>query len=126
MPFTLVTFAAILPGTHTFEGNLIFPEMSFTYNDQQPKLFIENIKGIKELENEGIQTLTFTGNFQSESLPQLNQLNSLQIQLTDEKSKLIITPANPDVTSEINLDKLRIQPQTKVAGLNLDFSKREK
>ncbi|MBD2254022.1 hypothetical protein [Nostoc parmelioides] len=123
--FSFVTLAAILPGTHIFEGNLIFQEMSFTYNGELPKLFIGNIKYIKELENQGIQTLTFTGNFQSQSLPQLNQLNSLQIQLTDRESKLIITPANADVTSEITLEELRIQPQTKVTGLNYDFYRQQ-
>ncbi|WP_414756729.1 hypothetical protein [Anabaena sp. CCY 9910] len=123
--FTFVTLAAILPGTHIFEGNLIFQEMSFTYNGELPKLFIGNIKYIKELENQGIQTLNFTGNFQSQSLPQLNQLNSLQIQLTDRESKLILTPANTDVTSEINLEELRLQPQTKVTGLNYDFYRQQ-
>jgi hypothetical protein len=58
-------------------------------------------------------------------LPQINQLNSLQIQLTDRESKLIITPANPEVTSEINLDELRLQPQTKIAGLNYDFYRQQ-
>ncbi|MFM6022780.1 MAG: hypothetical protein ACKPER_07635, partial [Dolichospermum sp.] len=28
----IITIAAIVPGIHTFEGNLIFQEMSFTYN----------------------------------------------------------------------------------------------
>ncbi|MBD6619275.1 hypothetical protein FNW02_26470 [Komarekiella sp. 'clone 1'] len=118
---TIVTFAAILPGTHTFEGNIISQKMSFIYNGQQPKRFIENIRSIKELENEGIQTLTFTGNFQSESLPQLNQLNSLKIKLKERESKWIIAPANPDGTSEIDLNELRLQPNTKVAGINYDF-----
>ncbi|MFM2063442.1 MAG: hypothetical protein RLZZ507_3112 [Cyanobacteriota bacterium] len=123
--FCLVTIAAIAPGTHTFEGNVIFKEMSFTYNEQQPKLFISNIKGIKELENEGIQTLTFTGSFQSQSLPEINKLNSLQIQLTDRESKFILTPANPDIESEINLEELRLQPQTRVAKLNYDFYRQQ-
>ncbi|MBW4687862.1 MAG: hypothetical protein KME40_22850 [Komarekiella atlantica HA4396-MV6] len=118
---TIVTFAAILPSTHTFEGNIISQKMSFIYNGQQPKRFIENIRGIKELENEGIQTLTFTGNFQSESLPQLNQLNSLKIKLKERESKWIIAPANPNGTSEIDLNELRLQPNTKVARINYDF-----
>jgi len=56
------------------------------YSGQQPKRFIENIRSIKELESEGIQTLTFTGKFQSE-LPQLNQSNSLTIKLKGRESK---------------------------------------
>ena len=117
----IITIAAIVPGTHIFEGNLIFKEMSFTYDDNQPKLFIGNIKNIKELETEGKQTLTFTGSFQSQSLPEIDKLNSLEIQLTDRESKIIITPANSSTESEINLKELRLQPQTRIAKLNYDF-----
>ncbi len=85
----IITIGAIVPGSHIFEGNLIFKEMSFTYDDNQPKLFIGNIKNIKELETEGKQTLTFTGSFQSQSLPEIDKLNSLEIQLTDRESKII-------------------------------------
>lgn len=114
------TIAAIAPGTHTFEGNIISQEMSFIYNGQQPKRFIENIRSIKELESEGIQTLTFTGKFQSE-LPQLNQSNSLTIKLKGRESKWIIASANLEGTSEIELNELRLQPNTKVTELNYDF-----
>ncbi|QHG19428.1 hypothetical protein [Nostoc sp. ATCC 53789] len=117
---TIGTIAAIAPGTHTFEGNIISQEMSFVYNGQQPKRFIENIRGIKELESEGIQTLTFTGKFQSE-LPQVNQLKSLTIQLKDRESKWIIAPVNLEGTSKIDLNELRLQPNTKVTELNYDF-----
>ncbi|MCC5654240.1 hypothetical protein LC609_31585 [Nostoc sp. XA013] len=96
---TLVTLAAIAPGTHTFEGNIISQEMSFIYNGQQPKRFIENISGIKQLESEGIQILTFTGKFESE-FSQLNQSKSLKIQLKDRESKWIIAAANSEGTSE--------------------------
>ncbi|MCC5607589.1 hypothetical protein LC612_12530 [Nostoc sp. CHAB 5834] len=118
---TLVTFAAIVPGTHTFEGNIISKEMTFTYNGEVSKLFIQDIRGIKELENEGRQTLTFTGNFQSETWSEINQLDSLKIQLKDSESRWIIAPANLQATSDINLDELRVQPNTKVAGLSYDF-----
>ncbi len=118
---SVVTISAILPGTHVFEGNLIFKEMSFTYNGQQSKSFLEQINSINKLEIEGIQTLSFTGDFQSQSLEQLNQLNSLNIQLTERESRLIIAPANPKVASKIDLDELRLQPNIKVTGLNYDF-----
>ncbi|MEH2026038.1 hypothetical protein [Nostoc sp.] len=118
---TIVTFAAIVPATHTFEGNIISQEMSFIYNGQQAKLFLQDIRGIKKLENEGRQTLTFTGKFESETWPELNQLDSLKIQLQDSESRWIIAPANLQTTSEINLDELRLQPNTKVAGLSYDF-----
>ncbi|MBE9007325.1 hypothetical protein IQ259_20200 [Fortiea sp. LEGE XX443] len=122
---SVFTFAAILPGNHIFEGNIIAQEITFTYNGQQPKLFIQNIRGIKQIENEGIQTLTFTGNFQSQSLPQLNNLDSLKIQLKDRKSRWIITPANPNVTSTIALNNLRLEPETKVNGLSYDFQRQQ-
>jgi hypothetical protein len=118
---TLVTMAAIVPGTHIFEGNIIAEEMTFTYNGEVSKLFLQDISSIKELENEGRQTLTFTGNFQSETWPEINQLDSLKIQLKDSDSRWIIAPASLQATSEINLDELRLQPNTKVAGLSYDF-----
>ena len=121
----IITIGAIVPGTHIFEGNLIFKEMSFTYNDNQPKLFIGNIKNIKELETEGKQKLTFTGSFQSESLPEINKKNSLEIQLTDRESKIIITPASSKTESEINLKELRLQPQTRIDKLNYDFYRQQ-
>jgi hypothetical protein len=99
--------------------------MSFTYNDNQPKLFIGNIKNIKELETEGKQKLTFTGSFQSESLPEINKKNSLEIQLTDRESKIIITPASSKTESEINLKELRLQPQTRIDKLNYDFYRQQ-
>ncbi len=122
--FSLITFSAIFPSNHNFEGSLIVQEMSFTYNANEPKRFLETIRGISKLESEGIQTLTFTGKFQSESLPQLNQLNFLKVELTNPKSKLIIAPKNPKL-SEIDLNSLLLQPNTKVTKLNYDFYRQE-
>ena len=119
--FGAMIFAAILPSAHIFEGNLIVEEMSFTYNGQEPKLFLQSIRQITNLESEGIQTLTFTGKLKSESLPQLNKLNTLKIELNDSKSKLIIAQANSKAPSEIDLSELRLQPNTTVAGLSYDY-----
>ena len=118
----IITSAAIAPGNHTFEGNLIFQEMSFTYNEPQPKVFLRNIKNIQELEKEGIQTLTFTGSFESQ-LPEINKSNSLEIQLPEEKSKIIISPANSQTESDIKLEKLQLQPQTRITKLHYDFER---
>ncbi|MFM6282665.1 MAG: hypothetical protein ACKN9K_30220, partial [Dolichospermum sp.] len=92
-------------------------------NEPQPKVFLRNIKNIQELENEGIQTLTFTGSFESQSLPEINKFNSLEIQLLEEKSKIIISPANSQTKSEITLEKLQLQPQTRITKLNYDFER---
>ncbi|ALF53479.1 hypothetical protein ACX27_12540 [Nostoc piscinale CENA21] len=122
---SIITSAAILPGNHIFEGNLIAQEINFTYNGQQPKVFIQNIRNIKELENEGIQTLTFTGSFQSQNLPAINNLDSVKIQLKDSDSRWIITPVNPKATSTIELTKLRLEPGTKINELNYDFQRQQ-
>ncbi|WGV27871.1 hypothetical protein [Halotia branconii] len=116
-----ISVVALLPGTHIFEGNLVVEEMSFTYNGQQPKLFLQSIRQIKSLETEGIQTLTLTGKFESQAFPQLNKIKSLKINLIDKQSKLIITPANLQTASEIDLNELRLQQNTKVKGLHYDF-----
>ncbi|AFY42346.1 hypothetical protein [Nostoc sp. PCC 7107] len=119
--FGIVSLFILIPGTHIFEGNLVVKEVSFTYNDQQSKLFLQSVRRIKKLETEGVQTLTFTGKFISQSSPTINKLNTLKINLTDSQSKLIITPINSPTTSEIDLNELRLQPNTKVEGLTYDF-----
>ncbi|WP_445637735.1 DUF3971 domain-containing protein [Nostoc sp. DSM 114161] len=119
--FTFLTFAAIVPGTHTFEGNIIAEKISFIYKGEENKLFLQDIGDIKELENQGKQTLTFTGKFQSEILPELNKLDYLKIKLKDDNSRWIITPINTQDTSEISLHELRLQPNTQVTGLSYDF-----
>ncbi len=118
--FTVISLAALVPGIHVFEGNLIVEEMSFTYAEQQPKLFLQTIRHISNLESEGVQTLTFTGKFTSPSAPQLNQLNTLKVELTDSTSRLISTPVNSKETSQIDINELRLQPNTKVMGLSYD------
>ena len=119
--FTIFTFAAIVPGTHIFEGNIIAQEMSFVYIGEESKLFLQDIRGINKLENQGKQTLTFTGNFKSETWPEINKLDSLKIQLKDDESRLIIASANPQDRGEISLEELRLQPNTKITGLSYDF-----
>ncbi|MDZ8227641.1 hypothetical protein [Nostoc sp. ChiVER01] len=122
---TIVTFAAIVPGTHTFEGNIISKKMSFTYNEEESKLFLQNISGIKELENYGRQTLTFTGDFNCKTWPKLNHLHSLTIDLKNNDSRWIIAPNNLHATSDknnlITLEELPLQPNTKVTELSYDF-----
>lgn len=117
---TILTFAAIVPGTHTFEGNILAQEMSFTYRDKESNPFLQNISSIKQLENEGSQTLTFTGNFQSGTWTEINKLDSLKIQLKNSKSRWIITPVDPK-SSTITLRELRLQPNTRVTELSYDF-----
>ena len=120
LSFGTITFSTILPHSHIFEGSLTVEEMSFTYNGQKPKLFLQSMRSISNLESEGVQTLNFAGKFKSESFPQINQLKDLKIELNSSESKLIIAPENSKLPSEIDLTKLLLQPNTEVAGLNYD------
>ena len=116
--FTGITLAGILPATHNFEGQLTVQEMNFTYaGDNSNKLFLNSIRRVNQVSVGGIQTLTLTGNFTSKTYPQLNKLNALTIQLPNETSKWIISPANPQETSQIELMELRLQPNTDVQNL---------
>jgi len=118
--FSGLTLAAFVPSTHIFESNLTVEEMSFTYAGKEPKLFLDTVRGIKSLEIEGQQTLTFTGKIQSKSTPALNQLTILEIEPIDSTSKWSIAPANLKQSSELEFTELRLQPETKVNNLSYD------
>jgi hypothetical protein len=119
--FSGLTLAAFVPSTHIFESNLTVEEMSFTYAGKEPKLFLDTVRGIKTLEIEGQQTLTFTGKIQSKSTPALNQLTILEIEpIIDSTSKWSIATANLKQSSELELTELRLQPDTKVNNLSYD------
>lgn len=116
-----VIFAALFwhGGSYNFEGNVLVQEMSFTYNEKQDnKLFLNTISGIKQLDWEGKQTITFNGKFFSQSDSKLNHLNQITIQLPYPKSKLTITPVAPNQSSKIQLLELRLQPNTEVSYLS--------
>ncbi|MEG4217366.1 hypothetical protein QUA27_18010 [Microcoleus sp. Pol14C6] len=118
--FSGLTLAAFVPSTHIFESNLTVEEMSFTYAGKEPKLFLDPVRGLKSLEIEGQQTLTFTGKIQSKSTPALNQLTILEIEPIDSTSKWSIAPANLKQSSELEFTELRLQPDTKVNNLSYD------
>ncbi|MEI6444555.1 MAG: hypothetical protein WCO29_15815 [Nostocales cyanobacterium ELA583] len=112
LTFGVISFVAVLPATHIFEGDIFVEEMNFTYNGQQPKLFLTSIRNISNLEIEGIQNLTLTGKFKSTSTPQLNQSNELKFALIDSKSKLIISQLKPK--NHLDINEFILQPNTKV------------
>jgi len=118
--FSGLTLAAFVPSTHIFESNLTVEEMSFTYAGKEPKLFLDTVRGLKSLEIEGKQTLTFTGKIQSKSTPALNQLTILEIEPIDSRSKWSIATANLKQSSELEFTELRLQPDTKVNNLSYD------
>src|SRR4028119_460996 len=118
--FSGLTLAAFVPSTHIFESNLTVEEMSFTYAGKEPQLFLDTVRGIKSLEFEGQQSLTFTGKIQSKSTPALNQLTILEIEPIDSTSKWSIAPANLKQSSELEFTELRLQPDTQVNKLSYD------
>ena len=118
--FSGLILAAFVPSTHIFESNLTVEEMSFTYAGKEPKLFLDTVRGIKSLEIESQQTLTFTGKIQSQSMPALNQLTILEIEPIDSTSKWSIATANLKQSSELEFTELRLQPDTKVNNLSYD------
>lgn len=109
----LLIFASLFwRGSHTFEGNLLVQEMSFTYAGTQEKLFINTINDIKNLELSGKQNITFSGDFTKNLDSKLKQLKQITINLHSANSKVIITPLDSKKSSEIQLLELRLQPNT--------------
>ena len=115
-----LTLVAFVPSTHIFESNLTVEEMSFTYAGKEQKLFLDTVRGIKTLEIEGKQKITFNGKIQSKSTPALNQLTILEIEPVDSTSKWSIAPANLKQSSELEFTELRLQPDTQVNNLSYD------
>ena len=122
----VIFLAGIFPSKNNFEGSLVVKKISFTYNGQEPnKLLINNINGIKRLLSNGRQTLILTGKFSisSSSNPELNQKLpqqniTLKIELPNEDSQWMITPANSQLKSQLKLTELRLRPQTTVDSLS--------
>jgi hypothetical protein len=112
------------PGSYIFEGYLTIKEMSFTYNGQVEKLFLQSINEIKNLDLEGVQVqpVTLKGKFSS-SQPALNkklsQLNQITISLENTRSRLIFTPINSS-DSEISIIEMRLRPESQVNQLTYE------
>ncbi len=114
--FGSTALVTLIPSQHKFEGHLLVQELSFTTN-QPNQLFLNSIRGITQLVCQGKQTISLTGSFQSNTEPKFNQVNSLDIELYSPNSHLIIAPANPEVSSEIELIELRLQEPTNITSL---------
>ncbi len=118
LPSVLFAIAAFPPAVLNFQGNLLVEGTSFTYTGSNSnKLFLNSIRGLKQLELEGTQQITLTGKFQSQSDPAFSSLTKLTVQLPNRSSKLILEPAKPQ-QSQLELVELRLQPNTKVTRLS--------
>jgi hypothetical protein len=119
--FAGIVLALLLPVANTFEGNLTVKEMSFTSNEDR-QLFLQDISEISQISLASLeenQSFSLVGsNFKFLSHPEINSLPKLEIQLVDKNSQLIISPEKPDQTSELILEELRLQKNTKVTKLS--------
>jgi hypothetical protein len=120
-----ILFLAFLPAAGDFEGNLIVEELSFTYDkdNSSDQLLLNSIRGIKKIEIGGQhqQTLTLSGKFTSQIQPEINQLETLQINLNQPESRLIIE-ASDRQKSQLELKQLRLQPGITVNNLSYNPS----
>ncbi len=116
--FGSILAVAIFPSVNNFEGNLIVQQMNFTYAGNKSSRFLTRIPNIQEVDIKGIQTLSLSGDYQSKSNRILDKYQgTLEIQLNDETSHLIITPVNPESFSKLEIRKLILRPQTEVTNL---------
>lgn len=108
-------------GVSRFEGSLITQTMSFTYMGEVDKQFLNSL-GMTKLTLRGQQAnpLSLRGTFTSPD-PDLNRklksLRQLEVRLTNSNSSLTLESANPKQNDALNLQQLRILPNTQIEQL---------
>ena len=119
---------AFIPAAQVFEGNLIVEELSFICDRDNPpdKLFLNSIRSLNRIEIEGKQKIMLSGQFDSEEHENLKQLkdNTLEIELDYPDSRLIIEPIQSQQASQLELEELRLQPETAINPLTYQPSDR--
>ena len=108
-------FFCIVPTSQNFEGNLLVSSLSFT-SQGSDRLFLKNVRKLREITISGKQKFTLVGTFNSSSHPEINQLDQLEIELPSDNSYLTITP-----TDDFTLEELRLQQQTRINNLKYAF-----
>ncbi|MFN5514405.1 MAG: hypothetical protein ACK5CA_06575 [Cyanobacteriota bacterium] len=114
LTFALVValiFGAILPVSQPFEGNLLVRSFSFT-NQNDNQLLLKNVRQIQEISLAGKQTLTLSGTITNSIHPELNQIQDLQIELTQDESQITVTPQN-----SLTLQEIRLQEKDRITNL---------
>lgn len=109
-----------VPAKTIFEGNLIVEEVSFTYNGEGDRLFLNAIRNLKKIELEGKQNLILIGQFEGQDNPEFANTEILEINLNYPDSKLIIEPINLDDSSSLGLEKLYLPSQSNINNLTYD------
>ena len=70
------------------------------------------MRQIQEISLAGKQTLSLSGTITNSSHPELNQLQELQIELSQENSQITITPKN-----DLTLEEIRLQEKDRITNL---------
>jgi hypothetical protein len=107
-------FGAILPVSQPFEGNLLVNSLSFT-NQKTDQLMLKDVRQIQEISLAGKQNLTLSGIITNSSHPELNQLQKLQIELSQNEGQIIITQKN-----NLTLEEIRLQKKDLITNLKYD------
>ena len=115
--FGNIALSSLISVPHRFEASLIVKELGFA--TQKPnQLLLNSLYEIPEFAIQGQQNLTLQGQFTNENIPQLDRIDTLEIELNDEQSLWKIATENRNNLSEIEILELRLNHFTAVEGLN--------
>ncbi|MEM8721439.1 MAG: hypothetical protein AAGE84_19460 [Cyanobacteria bacterium P01_G01_bin.39] len=118
----LFLLLVVFKGSYIFEGQVVASEMSFTYNGESAKPFLQNVMGIRGIDLRGkqSQSLTLKGKFTSEDESinqQLQNVDQIKIDFPYATSRLILTPTNSSSSQQFAILGLSINPQTRINQL---------
>jgi hypothetical protein len=116
--FSGIVVGALVPVVHPFEGRAIVEQLTFTSSRSQRLLHV--VRGVREFQVSGLPNLTLSGEFESENIPELADLDTLQLERSDNFTSLSISPLNADEDSELEIRSLQLPRQTTVGNLGYD------
>ncbi|MEM7556119.1 MAG: hypothetical protein AAF378_18865 [Cyanobacteria bacterium P01_A01_bin.84] len=118
----LFLLLVVFKGSYIFEGHVVASEMSFTYNGESAKPFLQNVMGIRGIDLRGkqSQSLTLKGKFTSEDEivnQQLQNIEQIKIDFPYATSRLILTPTNSSEAEQFSILGLSINTKTRINQL---------
>lgn len=113
-----IVVGAVVPVRHPFEGSAIVEQLTFTSGRSQRLL--DTVRGVREFQVSGLPDLTLSGEFESENLPELADLDTLQLQRSDRFTSLSISPLDAGEDSQLEIRSLQLPRQTTVGNLGYD------
>ncbi|MEL4896465.1 hypothetical protein [Crocosphaera sp. Alani8] len=121
--WVIILVSYFIPSNYIFQGNLIVESLSFTYNGNNDKLFLQNIQDINSIDFQGKleQPIGLFGKFSIDNNPELENklanIDTLTIELPFPESRFIVNQGNESKTTQISLNELRIEPETNINQL---------